>query len=121
MQQTPLLIPEGRAPRSFLVTSTVQSLVFFSIFAAALRWLWRAPFPSPFRIFVPYDVVRQKTDWLTRWGLTGQWAVTTGICGTSYAIIWPLETLKNMGQVSSRSPWGQKGEGRGVMGCVDNW
>jgi len=47
-------------------------------------------------IFVPYDVIRQKTTWMST--LMGQWACTTAICGGSYAIIWPLETLKNMGQ-----------------------
>lgn len=47
-------------------------------------------------IFVPYDVVKTKTTWMKT--LMGQWACTTAICGASYSIIWPLETLKNMGQ-----------------------
>ena len=52
---------------------------------------------------MPYDVIKQKTDWMVRHGITGQWAITTVICGGSYAIIWPLETLKNMGQVRARA------------------
>ena len=49
-------------------------------------------------IFGPYDVIRTKTKWMTN--IYGQFAVTLSVCSTSYLIIWPLETLKNMGQVT---------------------
>lgn len=41
-----------------------------------------------------------------RWFKTlfGQWLVTTVICGASYALAWPLETLKNLAQASLPIP-----------------
>lgn len=48
-------------------------------------------------IFGPYDVVRtKKPEWMSTLGR--QWLTTTLVCGGSYAVIWPLETLKNMAQ-----------------------
>lgn len=43
---------------------------------------------------------------LRRWFRTlfGQWLVTTVICGASYALAWPLETLKNLAQASLPTP-----------------
>jgi len=54
-------------------------------------------------IFGPFDVIRQKTEWLER-GITAQWAVSTVVCGAAYAVVWPLETLKNMAQAGLPRP-----------------
>ena len=50
-------------------------------------------------IFGPYDVIRQKRPELMS-NLFRQWATTTMICGASYLVVWPLETLKNLGQAA---------------------
>jgi hypothetical protein len=48
-------------------------------------------------------VVRQKKpEWLS--SLVRQWLTTTLVCGGSYAIIWPLETLKNQAQAGLPHP-----------------
>jgi hypothetical protein len=47
-------------------------------------------------IFVPYDVVKTKTNWMSTY--TGQFISTTVICCWCYAVSWPFETLKNMTQ-----------------------
>lgn len=52
-------------------------------------------------IFVPYDVCRRYTTWFH--SLPTQWFVTTLVCGGSYAVAWPLETLKNLAQAGQ--PW----------------
>jgi|AntAceMinimDraft_1070359.scaffolds.fasta_scaffold489720_1 hypothetical protein len=49
-------------------------------------------------IFGPYDVIRTKTTWMSN-NIYGQFAVSFSVCAGSYLVIWPLETLKNMGQV----------------------
>lgn len=49
-------------------------------------------------IFGPYDVIRTKTTWMSN-NIYGQFAVSFSVCASSYLVIWPLETLKNMGQV----------------------
>mmetsp|Transcript_77149 Transcript_77149/g.154673 ORF Transcript_77149/g.154673 Transcript_77149/m.154673 type:complete len:282 (+) Transcript_77149:133-978(+) len=54
-------------------------------------------------IFGPYDVVRtKKPEWMST--LLRQWLTTTLVCGGSYAIIWPLETLKNQAQAGVPHP-----------------
>ena len=43
-----------------------------------------------------FDVLRRKTTLLST--LAGNFAVTFGVVGLSYACSWPLETLKNLAQ-----------------------
>jgi uncharacterized membrane protein len=45
-------------------------------------------------ILMTLDVVRRKTNVLK--DLTGNFLVTFGVCGLSYACTWPVETLKVM-------------------------
>ena len=52
-------------------------------------------------IMGPFDVVKTKTKLLQTYG---PFAVVTGICGCSYAIIHPLESLKNMAQAGLPHP-----------------
>ena len=54
-------------------------------------------------IFGPYDVIRQKRPELMS-NLFRQWATTTMICGASYLVVWPLETLKNLAQTGTPNP-----------------
>lgn len=54
-------------------------------------------------IFGPYDVVRRKTTWMEN-SITNQWIIVTTVCGVAYAIIWPLETLKNAVQAGTPRP-----------------
>ena len=53
-------------------------------------------------IFVPYDIARRKSE-LFR-SLAGQFVVVTGCCAFSYAVNWPLETLKNLAQAGLPRP-----------------
>ena len=53
-------------------------------------------------IFVPYDVVRRKTDLFATF--YGQFAVTMAVCSASYGLAWPLETLKNLSQAGLPRP-----------------
>ena len=43
-------------------------------------------------ILMTLDAVRRKTDYLKN--LTGNFLITFGVCGLSYACTWPVETLK---------------------------
>jgi hypothetical protein len=47
-------------------------------------------------IFTTMDFLRRKTDFLNT--LAGNAAVTFVVVGVSYAISWPLETMKNLAQ-----------------------
>lgn len=47
-------------------------------------------------IFSAFDVLRRKTTILST--LAGNFIVTFGVVGMSYACSWPLETLKNLAQ-----------------------
>lgn len=74
-----------------------------------LRDVYRGVVPQTVRttamlvlIFVPYDICRRKTNWFNT--LAGQFAVTTTVCAASYALVWPLETLKNLAQAGTPSP-----------------
>uniref|UniRef100_A0A7S4IZX9 Mitochondrial carrier protein n=1 Tax=Odontella aurita TaxID=265563 RepID=A0A7S4IZX9_9STRA len=54
-------------------------------------------------IFGPYDVIRRKTDWMKD-SLLNQFFVVTAVCGAAYALVWPLETLKNAAQAGLPRP-----------------
>jgi len=62
-------------------------------------------------IFGPYDVIRRKTNWMED-DITNQWLIVTVVCGAAYAIIWPLETLKNAVQAGTPRP------GASLVECI---
>jgi solute carrier family 25 (mitochondrial carnitine/acylcarnitine transporter), member 20/29 len=53
-------------------------------------------------IFVPYDYARRKTSVLST--LSGQFLLVGSVCAASYAVIHPLETLKNLAQAGLPRP-----------------
>jgi len=68
-------------------------------------------------IFGPYDIVREKTTWMDE-SITNQWLVVTVVCGAAYALIWPLETLKNARQAGMPRPGASVGECVRYLGGV---
>ena len=54
-------------------------------------------------ILLPYDYCRRHSR-LFRSGIMGQCAVVTSCCAAAYALVWPLETLKNMVQAGLPHP-----------------
>ncbi|KAJ8607075.1 hypothetical protein CTAYLR_009902 [Chrysophaeum taylorii] len=67
-------------------------------------------------IFVPYDAIRRHTSWFDT--LYGQWIVVTLVCGASYALAWPLETLKNLAQAGRPRAGASVGERLAFLGGV---
>lgn len=67
-------------------------------------------------IFSVFDVLRRKTTVLST--LAGNFAVTFGVVGLSYAFSWPLETLKNLAQAGKPFPGANISERVRYMGGV---
>ena len=85
-----------------VMRQTGRQWLFSDIYRGALTQVARTTAMLLF-IFVPYDIIRKKTTWF-QGSLAAQWALTTLVCGTSYAISWPLETLKNLAQAGTPRP-----------------
>lgn len=102
------MVVSASAPFEYakLMGQTNQSIQVKSIFRG-LHWQLSRTTVLLLPIFCVFDVLRRKTKMLNT--LAGNFAVTFGVVGLSYACSWPLETLKNLAQA------GQPFAGASVM------
>ena len=78
-----------------LMRQTEQSWSFRHIYRG-LPWQCMRTTALLLPVFATFDALRQHTSWMTT--LSGNFAVTALVVGSSYILCWPLETLKNLAQ-----------------------